>query len=195
MCDLSDGFIWCHSVSLRGQGKPISCKVQKNNPHLSKSKIKQKWIYWKIKERAARIWILLRMSDLQLALKIPNTLLAGLCVSLPLTYFLLLQPDFSTQSGGVTSRSNQLSNHSRRIWAEISFIHYLWLLWLQCWESLLSSLNTNYWILLLARYFSMSYPWLTNFSPHRNYWRQSCEVGVISYYVHFTDDEIEEQKE
>lgn len=137
----------------------MGCKVQKNNPHLSKNKIKQKWIYWKVKERAARIWTLLRMSDLQLAFKIPNTLLSGVCFSLPLTYFLLLQPDFSTQSG-VTSRSNQLSNHSGRIWVEISFIYYLWLFWLQCWESLLSSLNRNYWILLLARYSSMSHPWL-----------------------------------
>lgn len=164
--------VWCfcpfhpfHSLA-PCSSETLSAVSNKNNPNLSKNKVKQKGIYWKIKERMLRIWALPRTSGVELGLKISfPASWSHLYFSLPLN---ILSPTAAIfLHSGRKNDQQEFSVHiisaiteEGRIWTEVSSIHYLWLLWLQSWRSLLSSLNTNYWILLHARYCSVSSPWL-----------------------------------
>lgn len=108
----------------------LSAVSNKNNPNLSKNKVKQKEIYWKIKERTSRIWACPRTSGLELGLKIYFPLSGSLYFSCCLTYSFLLQPDCSTHAGRRTSRSPvfisyQLGDRRGRKYLDWGFFHPL----------------------------------------------------------------------
>lgn len=139
------------------------------NRKLPKLQQKQKGINWKIEERATRIWTLTRTSQLELALRIFFPIFVSRLHFSPCWLILSSCSQISPLSQEEWPTGPRCSYHisleiteEGSIWTEISSIHYLSLLWLQSWRSLLSSLNANYWILLHARYCCMSSPWLTN---------------------------------